>query len=70
MKTDLEMVLKNPINIQKVKKPSKELQILAVSKRGYVIKYIKNPDIDVQLEAVKQDGEAIMFIKNPIKECS
>jgi ribosomal protein S13 len=41
----LEAIKNNADSIHFVKNPSEELQLLAVSKKGYVISYIENPKI-------------------------
>ena len=57
-----------PRLIKRIKNPSEQLQIVAVTQNGYSIQFIENPSEQVQLAAVQQSGYAISYIKNPSEE--
>jgi hypothetical protein len=64
------VIEKDPIRFYRIKdkNPTENVQIAAVSRKGYIIQDIEDPSEKVQLAAVKQDGRAIRFIKNPSRE--
>lgn len=61
----LEAVKRGGYMINRIHKPSEELQIAAIFKEYHSIRYIDNPSEIVQLMAVKKDPHAIALIHNP-----
>ncbi len=61
-------VILEPDNIEFIKNPSEDVQLVAVSKDGYSIGYINNPTEKVQLVAVSKSGWIIDNIKNPSED--
>ena len=61
----VDLVIKYPYNISKIKNPSEELQLIAVKKFPKVIQYLENPSEKVQFEAVKKSSSVIHLIENP-----
>ena len=49
------------------KKPSDEVQKLAVKQTGFAIEYIKEPSVEIQKLAVEQNAYAIMYIPKEIQ---
>jgi hypothetical protein len=64
----IQSILDNPASIGDYENPSPELQLIAVSQQGDVLKYIKNPSSKVQMTAVNDDGWAIEYVNNPSPE--
>lgn len=64
----LKVVSNYPVEIRKIKNPSEEVQMAAVTVNGDALQYIKNPSPAVQLAAVKEYAPAIQYIENPSEE--
>ncbi|CAM5998631.1 unnamed protein product [Sphagnum balticum] len=47
---------------------TREAQLAAVHKKGYILRYIANPDREIQKAAIENFPFAIEYVKNPDKE--
>lgn len=66
--TPKELILKDGLNLKKVKDPSDELILLAIGQNPHAIQFVENPNEEMQLLAVQGDGMTLEFLKNPTLE--
>jgi len=61
----IDMVNANPLNFIKIKNPSENIKLMAVSLEPELLEYIKNPSELLQVTAVTKKAFSIMYIDNP-----
>ena len=62
--TDMEMVMRDGLNLEFVEKQTEEICLAAVKRNPFSLRYVKNQTKDVCLEAVRQSEVVIDYIRN------
>jgi hypothetical protein len=61
----VDAISRDPYNIQYIKNPSLEMQLLAVRKEGKVIRFIQDPVYEVQYAAIEDNPWSLPYIAQP-----
>lgn len=62
--TDMEMVMRDGLNLEFVKKQTEEICLTAVKQDSSALELVKNQTKDVCLEAVRQNKTVMDYIRN------